>query len=825
MKNHLFHFPSFNNNIHNKSYTNISSNDPSKSINNSNNIIKSYKKEKYLINCNNNKNTKIIYKINSERKYNNINIESEEELSIIESLWNDLGVDADYQLEFKNYISSIDDDYEKLEMLNSEKNCLRKLREALIKLSVEVNNRENNIFKLKKYNGILDKYTSEKKEQIDKTIFNKIQETIKYLRINAVNLINQIQRIREISSYSELRGKSDHEKSNRAYLYNSDYLLNMTKNLLFINNSTLFNYIETENGIKKTDMFFSNCKNIITSDNMKLNIPISVDLKNAINKCKYIILKDTIFSKIKKENITKNKKVSSPRTLRGNNSSIPKSGSDIYLVNESDSKRYISLFGHNKINLSRTLYYLKRTMGNDYEKMFLKTNNKNSSLKENQEIFDKYFHVKIKNDKNSDFNNINNSSNSTNINNHIIIEHSGIKMEDKHRNFSCKNRKILIERINDEENKNNNTDIYNIERNQIKRTKEANGLKKRILQVKNEEIFNDNNVDYIFVDSKKRKEQEEKIDFENKENDINNKINNNENKYNDDNINNNNNINNKSENNIIETDINNDNDNEHIKNSSSKKNENNIEEEVELINNEKEKEKENINKTNGHNNNSSIKEMIINNNNISNENNLHKDFNNNNNESININNVLNKSINDTEKKLNKKDDHQEHQEEEIMENIENNDNKKNNIDKEENKEKTQKNDNIIEENLKKEEEKKEKTIRDNESKKSKESVDENKKENNNVQPKENIKIDIRKGIIKINFGEISADAVRNVNNSCTQEEKKNMSVMVKKVDTDNRKGKLIHFRRYTEEEIKRKEREFDDDEEEEEEIVDYVNVK
>ena len=123
-------------------------------------------------------------------------------------------------------------------------------------------------------------------------------------------------------------------------------------------------------------------------------------------------------------------------------------------------------------------------MGNDYEKMFLKTNNKNSSLKENQEIFDKYFHVKIKNDKNSDFNNINNSSNSTNINNHIIIEHSGIKMEDKHRNFSCKNRKILIERINDEENKNNNTDIYNIERNQIKRTKEANGLKKRILQVK-----------------------------------------------------------------------------------------------------------------------------------------------------------------------------------------------------------------------------------------------------------------------------------------------------------------------------------------------------
>ena len=102
------------------------------------------KKEKYQINCSQSIDRK-------EEKNNNINNEIGEEFSIIKSLWDDLGVYLDYQEEFKNYINKIIDEDQKNEILNLEKENLRKYREALLKLSIEISNRENNIFKLKKY--------------------------------------------------------------------------------------------------------------------------------------------------------------------------------------------------------------------------------------------------------------------------------------------------------------------------------------------------------------------------------------------------------------------------------------------------------------------------------------------------------------------------------------------------------------------------------------------------------------------------------------------------------------------------------------------------
>ena len=56
----------------------------------------------------------------------------------------------------------------------------------------------------------------------------------------------------------------------------------------------------------------------------------------------------------------------------------------------------MTIFGHNKINLSRTLYYLKKTMGNNYEKMFFNENKKkrNLNLKKDLDILDKYFPIR-----------------------------------------------------------------------------------------------------------------------------------------------------------------------------------------------------------------------------------------------------------------------------------------------------------------------------------------------------------------------------------------------------------------------------------------------
>ena len=76
--------------------------------------------EKFQINC------------QSQDKKENNNNENEEEFSIIRSLWDDLGVNIEYQEEFKNYISELKLEEQKNEILNYEKNHLRKFRENIV---------------------------------------------------------------------------------------------------------------------------------------------------------------------------------------------------------------------------------------------------------------------------------------------------------------------------------------------------------------------------------------------------------------------------------------------------------------------------------------------------------------------------------------------------------------------------------------------------------------------------------------------------------------------------------------------------------------------
>ena len=99
----------------------------------------------------------------------------------------------------------------------------------------------------------------------------------------------------------------------------------------------------------------------------------------------------------------------------------------------------MTLFGHNKINLSRTLYYLKKTMGNNYEKMFISDNSKRHrtlNLKKKLEIMDKYFHVNK--------HNINNENIKKN-DNKIVIERSKANLQDNYNKF--KKSDIIMENI------------------------------------------------------------------------------------------------------------------------------------------------------------------------------------------------------------------------------------------------------------------------------------------------------------------------------------------------------------------------------------------
>ena len=406
----------------------------------------------------------------------------EAEFIIVKSLWNDLGVNIEFQNEFKNYYNELGNDKEKMELLINEKNHLRKFRECLIKLSEEISNRDESFLKLKKYCNELEKYqniinsknsiddNSKKninniKEEIPFDLFDLIQKEINYYRINTVNAINKIMRVREISSYYELNKKWDPSNINRSYSFNKNYLLTMLKDIELINNSVLLNYIQTDNHILKTDLFFSNCKYLIVNENTKLKLSISLELQAEINKCKYILLQDKLLNNIQREfnkkininnikrNIISAKQCPFQNTISNFSTLSKKVKSEIVLSNDKEEKKYYEMFGHNKVNLSRTLYYLKKTMGNKYQKMFYSENDllnvqRNMDIMKNfvslpQTVMDEDLETNIENKE--EINIIDN-----NKNNIAIMEYSNKNKWNNHNMFNSESnsKNNRLEQIN-----------------------------------------------------------------------------------------------------------------------------------------------------------------------------------------------------------------------------------------------------------------------------------------------------------------------------------------------------------------------------------------
>ena len=368
------------------------------------------------------------------------------EFVVIKSLWNDLGVNKEYQNEFKKYFNELETDEEKNDLLGYEKSHLRKFREVLIKLSEEISNRDNNIVKLKIYSSELEKFLNAScnydennninEEDIFLNIFQSIQKEIKSYRVNTVNVINKIIKVREVSSYYEINKKWDPSRVNRSYSFNQNYLLTMLHDLQFINNSIILNYIKTSDNKHQTDLFFSNCKYLKPNDKTKLKLPITLELQNEINKCKYIILQDSLLNNLKKEekkNTLLERNVFSAKSFHAHNhihsagsnlsTMSKKSKNDIHLSGDNNEKKYYEMFGHNKINLSRTLYYLKKTMGHKYENMFYNENDLYNTRK-NMDIMNKF--ISFKNQEDQDDYESNNDNNNENNDIDMINYNTGI---------------------------------------------------------------------------------------------------------------------------------------------------------------------------------------------------------------------------------------------------------------------------------------------------------------------------------------------------------------------------------------------------------------
>ena len=473
---------------------------------------------------------------------------------IMKSLWNDLGVNIEYQKQFENNINEIKDELEKAEMVIHEKNHLKKFREILIKLSEEISNRDEIIYKLKKYCNELDKYTydkniypekineNENENEVLSSLFKSIYNNINLYRISTVNIVNRMTKVRELSSYYELNNKWDASNINRTYIFRKNYLISMCNDIEFINNSSLLDYIQTfnENDSPKVDLFLSNWNYLKTNNYIKYNLSISKELQREIIKSKYIILQDNLLNKIKKETkkLLKLKKNifsqrSNPNHSVGNNYSrfSKKARSEVHLVNHETENKFYEIFGHNQVNLSRTLYYLKKTMGENYGNMFLSGNKIDSyNTPRNLDIMNNYFAL------NNNYNIISNENNekeklNATCNSRDISEKTELKKLEMINNLLSNESENNINISNNLKNSNDiskkNSKIFEKMKNNniIKNIKSEYVIKKsEDLQINSNET-NEKNKNIKKKNSKKKikKVKEEDKNKEEKNNDINNK--------------------------------------------------------------------------------------------------------------------------------------------------------------------------------------------------------------------------------------------------------------------------------------------------------------
>ena len=283
--------------------------------------------------------------------------EDNEEFSLIQNIWDDLGVREEYQNQFLNYVKNLSEE-EKKEFYEMEKKNLKRFRDSLLKISKEISNREKNIEDLKKFDEIIETTFPDKEQQLNDQLLLDIQNCIKALRVNSVNIVNYMNKIREISTYNSQKGKYNLDKLNSAYLYDPNYLSKMRNDMDFLKNSSLNNYFDMTNG--EFDAFLTNChpKNEKKKSN-KIYIPIGNDLMKAIKSAKYSILEDVLLNNIE------NKKNSNINLINYNESGFESKSNvlknKIKIRGISATTRSInrSKFSFNKSNIDYNNLFLK----------------------------------------------------------------------------------------------------------------------------------------------------------------------------------------------------------------------------------------------------------------------------------------------------------------------------------------------------------------------------------------------------------------------------------------------------------------------------------
>ena len=426
------------------------------------------------------------YNINSKEKEKE---DYKEELLILNNLWEELGVTKNYQEQFNHLL--INENLRKT-MIYQEKESLQKFRNSLMKLRKEIICRENNIESLIKIIRILET------ENMKDNLLKEVISIIKSLRLNAVNIVFYMIKIRELAFYYYFQGKWDLTKIKIDYLYNNSYLLKMKDDLNFIVNSILKNYIEMNNF--PIDAFLTNCSqrnnNKINQD--KIIIPITDELSKLIEQCKFIIIQDKILDNIYNNNFYtqyNNRENSGNIRIRKFSAQNREKPKGIFnYINNKDLNNNLNKCSQNIPNLTKSINLLKNDNYSDYNNLFInnKITNLNSNYKETRKIFETRKKLRSPN-KNKYKNNYMQNYDSPK---RIIVEHD------------------IINSLNSK-NKNDNINPNNINRNELYyKSDNAENKENKVNKINNENInnnFENEKINNILKENEKLKKDNEEI--------------------------------------------------------------------------------------------------------------------------------------------------------------------------------------------------------------------------------------------------------------------------------------------------------------------------
>ena len=223
----------------------------------------------------------------------------EEEISLLQLAWNELGITPEYRAMFINNLEEANDT-EKNNIFIQEKNHIKKFMDSLLALKKEIDNRENNITQLKKLNFFVQNIITNGEDinSINQNLQNAVT-LIKNLRINAVNIVKKITKVNHLTTYYSASGKFNINRLKPEYAYDTRYLYKMKEDLKFLKNSALSTFIEMNN--TTIDPFLTNCApNPNGKKSKKREIPISDDIMKLIIQSRYDLWQQTVLNKIDK---------------------------------------------------------------------------------------------------------------------------------------------------------------------------------------------------------------------------------------------------------------------------------------------------------------------------------------------------------------------------------------------------------------------------------------------------------------------------------------------------------------------------------------------